>query len=231
MSTTEAVFFDLDDTLCVSNQSDEDIYREVFERAGIEPFFTLSDVRSVDSAEIETAESDVEFYRNLYRATVRELPTDLDSELLTELAEVTVAVIDHTDVSFRAGAEEALRYASDQYEMGLITNGGRQTQTAKLETLGIDDVFDTMVFCDPSVGIDPKPAQEPFQRALSSLSVSATSSIYVGDDHSADIVGAQEAGLNTVWVPPEHNRETRQNDPEPKPTHVLDSLSELPTVL
>lgn len=231
MLATEAVCFDLDSTLCVSNQSDEDIHRDVFERAGIEPFFTPSDLRAVDSAEVETAESDAEFYTNLYRATVRRLSTDADSSLLAELGEITVDVVDKTDVSFREGAKDALTYASERYELGLITNGRRETQTAKLETLGIDDVFDATVFCDPGAGIDPKPARKPFEMALSNLSASARETVYVGDTHSADVVGAHEAGLRSVWVPPNRPHGTQPTDPEPEPTYRLDSMAKLPTIL
>jgi putative hydrolase of the HAD superfamily len=231
MATIDAVCFDLDSTLCVSNQSDEKIHREVFERAGIEPFFEPSDLRSVDAAEIDTAESDAEFYANLYRATAKRVSAEPDPSLLAELGEITTDVVDQTDVSFREGAKKALTYASERYELGLITNGGRETQTAKLETLGIDDVFDVTVFCDPSAGIDPKPAREPFEKALSKLSAEAERTVYVGDAHSADVVGAHEVGLQSVWVPPNHSGGTRSSDLDPEPTHRLESMAELPTVL
>lgn len=233
MSDVDAVCFDLDSTLCVSNQSDSEIHRDVFERAGIDPIFTPADIRAVDSADVETAETDAEFYANLYRATVSNLSTDLDidSSLLVELGEITTEVVDETDVSFRPGAEDALEYASEHYEVGLITNGGERIQTAKLETLGVADVFDVAVFCDPNRGIDPKPAREPFERALSGLSTSAETTMYIGNDHSCDVVGAHLAGLQSVWVPLSRPHETYPSAPDPAPTHRLESLAELSTVL
>lgn len=233
MSTIEAVCFDLDSTLCTSNQSDSEIHREVFERAGIDPLFTPADIRAVDTDDVETAESRPEFYTNLYRATVAELSADVDAEpsLLVELGEITADVVDETDVSFRSGAREALRYADDRYEVGLITNGGEKTQTAKLETLGISDAFDVTVFCDPSAGVDPKPAQDPFEMALSELSASAETTVYVGDSHSSDVVGAHEAGFQSVWVPPNRPHDEHPSDPDPAPTYRLESMTELPTVV
>ena len=233
MSDVDAVCFDLDSTLCVSNQSDNEIHQEVFERAGIDPIFTPADIRAVDSADVETAETDAEFYANLYRATVSNLSIDrdIDSSLLVELGEITTEVVDETDVSFRSGAEDALEYASEDYEVGLITNGGERTQTAKLETLGVADVFDVAVFCDPNQGIDPKPAREPFERALSGLSTSAETTMYIGNDHSSDVVGAHLAGLQSVWVPLPRPHETYPSAPDPAPTYQLESLAELSTVL
>ena len=231
MTATEAVCFDLDSTICIANQSDEEIHREVFARAGIEPFFTPTDPRAVEPTEIETAESDAEFYANLYRATAKRLSANPDPELLAELGEITADVVDATDVSFREGAEEALAYVSERYQLGLITNGGRETQTVKLEALGIADRFDVAVFCDPDAGIDPKPAREPFETALSNLSVSPETTVFVGDSHGQDVVGAHEVGLRSVWVPPNRPHGTQPTDIEPEPTHRLDSLAELPAIL
>ncbi len=233
MTETEAVCFDLDDTLCLSTQSDEEIHATVFERAGVEPLFTLEDIRAVDADEVETAESSAEFYANLYRATLARRSTDRDPDpsLLAELGEITAEVVDETDVSLRQGAREAVEYASDRYEVGLITNGDERTQKAKLQTLGITDAFDVTVFCDPNDGIQPKPAREPFRRALSELSASPETTLYVGDTHGTDIVGAHEAGLRSVWVPPNRPDDTRPRSPDPAPTHRLASLSELRELL
>jgi putative hydrolase of the HAD superfamily len=233
MSDITAVCFDLDSTLCVANQSDDDIHQEVFETAGIDPIFTPADIRAVDSAEVETAESDAEFYTNLYRATISNLPSspDVDTALLRELGEITTDVVDETDVSFRPGAEDALEYARHHYEIGLITNGGKQTQQEKLETLGIEDMFDVSVFCDPTRGVNPKPASEPFRQAVAELSASAGKVVHIGDDHSTDVVGAHTAGLQSAWVPHLRSHESLPSAPDPTPTFQLDSPADVATIL
>ncbi|WP_247728618.1 HAD family hydrolase [Halovivax limisalsi] len=233
MSDIDAVCFDLDSTLCVSNQSDGDVHAAVFDRAGIDPLFSPEDVRAVDSADVETAETDAEFYANLYRATVANCSTarDVDPSLLDELGEITAEVVDQTDVSFRPGAEEMLASARDRYDVGLITNGGKETQRAKLETLGIADAFDVAVYCDPTAGIDPKPATEPFRRALAGLTASAATTLYVGNDHSADVVGAHAAGLQSAWLPLDRPTGTTPSAPEPTPTYRLESPADLSTIL
>ncbi len=233
MSDIDAVCFDLDSTLCVSNQSDREIHQELFERAGIDPIFTPAEIRAVDSTDVETADTDAEFYTNLYRAAVANSSTDPnhDPAVFIELGEITTEIVDEADVSFREGAKAALEYASGHYEVGLITNGGEQTQRAKLETLGISDVFDITVFCDPSRGVDPKPAQEPFQRVISELSASPETVIHIGNDHSSDVVGAHEAGFQSMWVPLNRSHETVPDDPDPAPTYQLESVAELSTIL
>jgi HAD superfamily hydrolase (TIGR01509 family) len=221
MSPPEAVLFDLDSTLCLSDQSDEEIHQAVFERVDVDPFFSVADVRGVDSADVPTAHSEREFYENLYRAVVADVGGDLSH--VPALVEATVDVVDETTVSFREGAREALDYARERCAVGLVTNGGEETQTA--------DAFDVTVFCDPANGIDPKPATEPFERALSALDASAERAVYVGDSREADVVGAHRAGLRSVWTPPNRPHEEYPDDPDPAPTHRLDSIRELPDVL
>lgn len=128
MSDIDAICFDLDSTLCVSNQSDREIHQELFERAGIDPIFTPAEIRAVDSTDVETADTDAEFYTNLYRAAVANSSTDPnhDPAVFIELGEITTEIVDEGDMSFREGAKAALEYASDHYEVGLtptVENG------------------------------------------------------------------------------------------------------------
>lgn len=233
MAVLEAVCFDLDSTLCVANQSDEEIHRAVFERAGIEPLFAPADVRAVDPGDIEVAQTVPEFYTNLYRAVLDRQP-DRDGVapgLLQELGQITADVVDETDVSLREGAMAAVESAGERYQLGLITNGSEEIQTRKLERIGLLDAFDTMVFCDPAAGIDPKPSTVPFERALRDLGTGPGATVHVGDSHGADVVGARRAGLTSVWVPHARAGSVQPATPDPAPDHQLDSLGELSTVL
>jgi len=229
MGEYDAVCFDLDSTLSVSEQSDADIHAAVFDRVDVEPFFSPADVRAVDSTDLPTAHSDREFYEHLYRAVCADV--NEDPVHAPALAEATLDVVDETAVRFREGAEAALSEARDRYEVGLITNGGEPTQRAKLDRLGIDGAFDATVFCDPIEGIEPKPDPAPFERALDALDARAERTLYVGDQHAPDVVGAQNVGLQTAWVPLVRHGTAHPDDPDPAPTHRLDSMAELATVL
>jgi len=229
MSDFDAVCFDLDSTLCVSEQSDADIHEAVFERSDVEPFFSPADVRAVDSAELPTAHSDREYYEHLYRAVCADVGGDPTHA--PALAEATVAVVDETAVTFRDGARAALDHARERYDVGLVTNGGEATQSAKLERLGIADAFDATVFCDPVNGVEPKPDPVPFERALDALDATPDRTLYVGDDHGADVVGAHQVGLQSAWVPFVRHDGNDLGEPDPAPTYRLGSMTELPSVL
>lgn len=229
MGEYDAVCFDLDSTLSVSEQSDADIHAAVFDRVDVDPFFSPADVRAVDSTDLPTAHSDREFYEHLYRAICADVGGD--PSLTPALAEATVDVVDETAVRFREGAEEALTYAGERYDVGLITNGGEAGQRAKLERLGIADAFDATVFCHPGDGVEPKPDPAPFERALDALHARAERTLYVGDQHAADVVGAQNVGLDAAWVPLVRHGSAHPDDPAPAPTYRLDSMAEVSTIL
>ncbi|WP_436926455.1 HAD family hydrolase [Halosimplex amylolyticum] len=229
MSDVDAVCFDLDTTLCVGEQTDADVHGAVFDRVDVDPFFSIADVRAVDSADLPTAHSDREFYEHLYRAVCEDVGGD--PAHAPALAEATVDVVDETAVTFREGAREALEHVAGRYEVGLITNGAEETQTAKLERLGIGDAFDVTVFCDPAAGIEPKPDPAPFERALAALDASPDRTLYVGDSHSCDVVGAHAAGLQSAWVPPDRDHQEVVPDPDPAPTHRLESMATLSSLL
>jgi len=220
----DTVLFDLDSTLCRSTQDDQRIHTQAFARAGVEPFCTPKDVREVASA-ITDADTDHEFFRQVFeRAAVRASAGPIDAEAL---AEATVELRDPTAVEWRPGARVALDRAREQAQVGLITNGTRKTQRAKLDTLGIADAFETIVYAADQT--EPKPSPAPFERALDVLGASADSALYVGNDYRADVIGAKRAGLAACWIPSERDLDAPE-DPAHAPDYRFDSTEELTTV-
>lgn len=227
MDGIEVVCFDLDSTLCVRTQDDREIHEGIFDRAGVEPFFEPGDVHAVDVRTLPTADSERNHWENVYRAVGEHIDADPDPALFADLAEATVEILDPTAVSFCDGAREALEYAADRYEVGLLTNGTRETQRVKLDELGIADAFDAAVFCGPGTGIASKPDPEPFRQLLDELGVRPDAAVYVGNHLHGDVGGANNAGMRSIWVP----RGDPPDDPDPAPTRRLESMKELPTVL
>lgn len=233
MPPIEAVCFDLDGTLCVPRQTDAAFLQAVFEYAGTDHLFTAADLRDIEPGDIEPSPTITEFYTDLYAEAVRRGDADLDpdSPLVEELGRVAGRLYDETAVRFREGADEALAHARDRYRLGLITNGNRDTQRAKLGALGVEDDFDVTVICDPAQGLSGKPALEPFDIALTELGTPAETTVHVGNTHSEDVTGAHEAGLQSIWVPTDRPHEVHPDDPDPSPTHRVDSLADLPAIL
>lgn len=81
--------------------------------------------------------------------------------------------------------------------VGVITNGGVQPQTRKLESLGVSRWIDPrLVFISDAVGV-MKPAPEIFRMAERAAGGPC---IYIGDSCSQDVAGAAGCGWTTVWL-------------------------------
>lgn len=226
MDDLAAVLFDLDGTLCLPDQDLQDLWKRALAAAGADDV-APADLAAVDPDRLPTVETQLAFYEGLVEAAAADAGADLAPGTATAAAEGFLAAHDPRAVSFREGARGALAAAGRRYDVGLVTNGPRETQTAKLDALGVRDAFDATVYCDPSVGIDPKPDPTPLRMAVDELGVDPGAALHVGDYLDADVVGAHAAGLRSAWVP----RERPTGDPEPAPTHTLDSMDAVADLL
>lgn len=80
----------------------------------------------------------------------------------------------------------------------IVTNGVTAHQEAKLDALSARDVVDGWVISE-HVGVR-KPDRRIFELAAESVGQPLDGSWMVGDNPTADIAGAVNAGLNSVWV-------------------------------
>jgi len=109
------------------------------------------------------------------------------------------------------------------YLLGIITNGRGKFQARAIEGLKIRNYFDTILISETEQIRKPEP--EIFYRALSRLKVSATESVYVGDNPDADIIGAKKAGLKAIW-----QRNSFWQEPQLADA-VIDRLDEIPSIV
>jgi putative hydrolase of the HAD superfamily len=80
----------------------------------------------------------------------------------------------------------------------IVTNGLTAHQEAKLDALNARDVVDGWVISE-QVGVR-KPDRRIFEVAAESVGHPLDGSWMIGDNPTADIGGAANAGLNSVWV-------------------------------
>ena len=218
------VLFDLDLTLCTHRQDGDAVLTSAFEYAGVSQFCDTTDLASVTD-DIPTAESDVEFYRLCLEVASEQGGVAVDTTDTLAVAQAYDDHIDHTDVEFLPGAKAVVNDLRSEYALGLVTNGGRETQRAKLDALDIEDIFDVLVFATPEKGVKPDPY--PFERALDSLDVVPEKTMHVGDSLHADVAGANAMGIRSVWIP----RDDADSVDGIEPDHTLDSLSDLSSLL
>lgn len=96
--------------------------------------------------------------------------------------------------------------------LGPVTNGAPDTQRVKLQVLGIEPLFRAIIVSG-ELGI-AKPAPRVFEAALAQLEVEPAAACHVGDNLTADVAGANAAGLASVWIN-RHGARRKAGDPEP----------------
>lgn len=113
-----------------------------------------------------------------------------------------------------------------RYELLLLTNGSPGLQKTKLEiTPEIAPYFDHIVISgDFGKG---KPDPGIFEHALAKFGYGPTDVLMVGDNLMTDILGAEQAGIRSVWI----NREEKASHDTIIPSYQIQHLEELLQIL
>ncbi|KLN61705.1 hypothetical protein WH96_05130 [Kiloniella spongiae] len=112
------------------------------------------------------------------------------------------------------------------WKIGIVSNGQTHIQMRSLFALNLDRLVDTYLISE-TVGLR-KPDPQIFELAALKLSVLPSDCVFVGDAPEADIIGAQRAGMKTVWFP---NGAHWPKDLATKPDATIHSLMKLTGVL
>lgn len=125
---------------------------------------------------------------------------------LENIDAMAVSYIDELPVNNHLfeGAIEILNYLSEKYVLHIITNGFQEVQLLKLQNSGISTFFETVTSSE-EVGVK-KPNPLVFETALQKAKTQASQSIMIGDSFEADILGAEQVGMKTLFY--NYRRET-----------------------
>ncbi|TAE21139.1 MAG: noncanonical pyrimidine nucleotidase, YjjG family [Cytophagales bacterium] len=121
-------------------------------------------------------------------------------------------------------ARDLLDHLHGRYEMHIITNGFDEIQAVKLASSDIAHYF-THVVTNGSAGGHKKPDPRIFEFALARAGATVQESLMIGDNHEADILGAQGVGLDTVFYNP------KSEVVDVKPTYEIRHWQELIDIL
>ncbi|MGN6602197.1 MAG: YjjG family noncanonical pyrimidine nucleotidase [Ginsengibacter sp.] len=134
------------------------------------------------------------------------------SEYFLEVLPTKKRVFDYT--------YEILEYLVDKkYQLHLITNGFEKTQQLKVNSSGLTKYFTHVITSETSNSVKPK--KEIFEYAMNKAGCKCDESIMIGDNVEADILGAMNAGMDSIFV--NHINE----ECVAKPTYTIRHLKEL----
>ena len=103
--------------------------------------------------------------------------------------------------------------------MHLITNGSESVQMKKIKNANLSNYFTQVITSEASNSL--KPNKEIFEYALKISKANLKTSIMIGDNESADIQGAINVGMDSIFV------NHLQIKPTVPATHTITHLKEL----
>lgn len=118
------------------------------------------------------------------------------------------------------------RLYQQKKQLAILTNGGTDHQTMKIEQLGLSRwIPKEHFFISATIG-HAKPNKEPFNFIADQLKLDPEKTVYIGDAFLNDIIGAKKAGWQAIWL---NHRKRKPENTEIKPdftaNHPADLLS------
>lgn len=114
-----------------------------------------------------------------------------------------------------------------QVKMGIITNGGTDTQYNKIKELNLNEwIPNDAIFISGQLKI-AKPDRRIFDMAKQKLGTGGGRCLFVGDSWEHDVVGAIEAGWDSIFL---NTREEKEKTAH-KPFEICTSLEDVAEVI
>nr|WP_274617249.1 HAD family hydrolase [Vibrio parahaemolyticus] len=234
----KAIFFDMDETLCGTSQADkaagqkfaawiQQTYPQVSDpQAFLQRY--LQGVYKKLNAEfpqlVALLPDENAFRCSLIQTILAEDGIHIDAEQ----AQQAQHYFDSARMgafTFFPGVKEMLTDLRKHYKLVVITNGPIFSQHPKLKATQMDEWVDHIIVG----GEEPeeKPAASIFQKALNLVDVKPEEALHIGDSLAADIAGANNMGILSVWV----NATGASNPTEITPNFEIRETVELKEIL
>lgn len=217
------VFFDLDHTLWDFDKNSMLAFKRVFKNHAIdlavEDFINVYEPINFNYWKLfrEDKVSKVDLRRGRLTETFAVFKLNFTLQKIDELADSYIEELPGDNHLFD-GAELILDYLAEKYTLHIITNGFNDVQHLKLKNSGINDHFSTVTTSE-EIGVK-KPNPLIFTAALKKANASASSSIMIGDTFEADILGAENVGMETMYY-------NYRKEPLPQKYTIVDHLLDI----
>ncbi len=198
----EHIFFDLDHTLWDFEANSAKAFGFIFNENNIEldlneflNFYTPINLKYWKLYREERVSKPVLRYNRL-RESFDALNYEISDDQIDHLAKIYIDNLPNYNNLFE-GTIEVLNYLYSKYEMHIITNGFEEVQLLKLKKSEILHFFNKVITSE-SAGVK-KPNPIIFNHALEITETTAEKSVMIGDNLEADIEGAQQIGMHTIF--------------------------------
>lgn len=196
------IYFDLDNTLLDHNKAESKSHQAVYDsfpvlrqvplNEWLETYQEINHNLWVRYQDGEIDRHELHFSRFHDSMVEKGLSTDNSHDIGVHYMEKYHEYWDWVDQ-----AEETIDLVSRHFDVGIITNGFKETQLKKFDKLSMGRFTDQMVISEELGVLKPDP--KVFDYATELAGVPREDILYVGDSYSSDVVGGLNAGWKTAW--------------------------------
>ncbi|MBO0428078.1 HAD family hydrolase [Vagococcus fluvialis] len=133
------------------------------------------------------------------------------------------------EITLLPDIQDSFDFVSKQHiTMGIVTNGPIEHQKNKIKQLGLEKwIQKSNMFISSEVGI-AKPDVRLFELVQKKMNLVPSETYYIGDSFENDVVGASNAGWNTIWI----NRKNKKNsNKDVNPNFIVNEQNDIISVL
>ena len=221
----KCIAFDMDDTL----YDEIDYYRSgfVFIASKIAKDFELN---SKVVFEILWEIFNTGNRRSTFNAAAEKLGLKFESQYIDSLI---ISFRNHKPViTLPSESKQLLLDLKKQYKLGMVTDGWMPAQEYKVKALGIENIFDSIIYTEKLGREFWKPSTKGYEKMLENLKVEANQSVYVADNLEKDFIAPNRMGFKTIRITRErriHTSPAASKDAQAQ--YEIDSINKLADLL
>ncbi|MEK4426457.1 HAD family hydrolase [Solibacillus sp. FSL K6-1523] len=189
----KAVIFDLDGTLLNRDESVKKFIDNQYER--LNKWLAHIPKEKYSARFIELDNRGYVWKDKVYQRLTEEF--EITQVTWEELLQDYINQFQHHCVPFPNLISMLEELRSNNFILGMITNGFGQFQMDNIKLLGIESYFETILVSEWE-GMK-KPDPQIFKRALNQLNVTPNESMFVGEHPANDVKAAKNVGMISIW--------------------------------
>jgi putative hydrolase of the HAD superfamily len=165
-----------------------------------------------------------------FNAALDELGIGYDNELIGELIEV---YRNHKPkITLPQDSRDALCELSTKYTLALLTDGFLPGQQFKVQALGIEKYFKSILYTEQLGRECWKPSPAGFEKIMQALKVEAENMAYVADNEKKDFIAPNKLGFSTIQlIRPARIHRATSGEPGAAAQHTICEISQLSDLL
>ena len=166
----------------------------------------------------------------VFNKALDKLKINYDKKLIDEL--VKVYRNHFPKINLPRDCRDILCQLKEKYTLALLTDGFLPAQQLKVQALGIEKYFKSIVYTEQLGRQFWKPSPVGFEKLLKSLNAEPEAAAYVADNEEKDFIAPNQLGLSSIQIIRPGRLHTESSEkPQAKAQYVIYKISQLPQLL